>query len=88
MRRIAIAGVLTSAALVASAGAVQRPADAPGASVADAVIVGSVLVERIEALAAQPDRIPDTVAGLLAPMRAALDALTGPARSAADAHAS
>ncbi len=37
MRRMAIAGVLTSAALVAAAGAAQRPANAPSASVADAV---------------------------------------------------
>ena len=44
------------------------------ARVADAVIVGSALVERIEALAATPERIPGEVGAFLAELRAAIDA--------------
>ncbi|MDX1512807.1 MAG: tryptophan synthase subunit alpha [Gammaproteobacteria bacterium] len=44
------------------------------ASVSDAVVVGSVLVQAIESMAATPQRIPDEVARLLADMRAAMDA--------------
>lgn len=43
------------------------------AGVADAVVVGSALVRRIEALAQTPDRIPADVAAVLAEMRQAMD---------------
>lgn len=43
------------------------------AEVADAVIVGSALVERIEALAATPEHIPDTIGSFLASLRTAID---------------
>jgi tryptophan synthase alpha chain len=43
------------------------------AGVADAVIVGSALVSRVEALADRPGEIPGAVAGLLASMRLAMD---------------
>ncbi len=44
------------------------------AKVADAVVVGSALVSRIEALADRPDAIAPALAGLLAEMRQAMDA--------------
>ena len=40
---------------------------------ADAVIVGSAIVSRIEALAGEPARIPDEVGAFLAELRAAID---------------
>jgi tryptophan synthase alpha chain len=43
------------------------------AAVADAVIVGSAIVGRIEALTATPADIPDAVGGFLAELRAAID---------------
>ena len=43
------------------------------AKVADGVVVGSTLVQRIADYADQPDQIPTQVAGLLAEMRAAMD---------------
>jgi len=44
------------------------------AAVADAVVVGSVLVSEIAKLARHPERIGPAVSGLLAAMRAAMDA--------------
>ncbi len=43
------------------------------AQVADAVIVGSALVSRIEALVETPERIPETIADFLATLRTAID---------------
>ncbi|QGU32681.1 tryptophan synthase subunit alpha [Thermochromatium tepidum] len=43
------------------------------AKVADAVIVGSAIVARIEALAATPERIAETVATFLTELRTAID---------------
>jgi tryptophan synthase alpha chain len=43
------------------------------AQVADAVIVGSAIVSRIEALAATPERIPEAVADFLTGLRQAID---------------
>jgi tryptophan synthase alpha chain len=43
------------------------------ARLADAVIVGSAIVGRIEALAATPERIPDAVSEFLGGLRAAVD---------------
>jgi len=45
------------------------------AAVADAVVVGSALVSRVPELLATPDRIPETLAAVLAEMRAAMDAV-------------
>jgi tryptophan synthase alpha chain len=47
------------------------------AAVADAVIVGSAIVERIEALVDRPAEIPDAVGGFLAELRAAIDGAGG-----------
>jgi tryptophan synthase alpha chain len=44
------------------------------ARVADAVIVGSAIVRRIEGLAATPQQIPETVAAFLGELRRAIDA--------------
>jgi tryptophan synthase alpha chain len=44
------------------------------AAVADAVIVGSAIVGRVEALKATPAAIPDAVGGFLAELRQAIDA--------------
>lgn len=44
------------------------------ARVADAVIVGSAIVRRMEDLADMPQRIPDTVCGFLSGLRAEIDA--------------
>ena len=44
------------------------------AKVADAVIVGSALVRRVEALVQEVDRIPEELRGVLAAMRQAMDA--------------
>ncbi|MBK1717925.1 tryptophan synthase subunit alpha [Thiocystis violacea] len=44
------------------------------AGVADAVIVGSAIVGRIESLAATPERIPGEIADFLAGLRTAIDA--------------
>lgn len=41
--------------------------------VADAVVVGSALVSRMEALQQTPDQIPEAIGGILAEMRKALD---------------
>lgn len=43
------------------------------AAVADAVIVGSALVSRIEALVAEPDRIPEAIGGFLRELGASID---------------
>lgn len=43
------------------------------AAVADAVIVGSAIVQRIEALAATPAHVPATVGAFVAELRAAID---------------
>ncbi|MCB1763526.1 MAG: tryptophan synthase subunit alpha, partial [Gammaproteobacteria bacterium] len=43
------------------------------AQVADAVIVGSVLVNQIEALAAQPEAIAPALASSISRMRSAMD---------------
>ncbi len=45
--------------------------------VADAVVVGSALVERIEALAAEPARMREEVAALMTSLRQAMDAAGG-----------
>ncbi len=42
-------------------------------AVADAVVVGSVLVSKMEALGETPDRIPAAIGGILSEMRSALD---------------
>ena len=52
------------------------------AAVADAVVVGSALVSRVPALVASPERIPETLAGVLADMRTAMDAVPHQAASA------
>lgn len=53
---------------------IKDPASAAAVGgVADAVIVGSALVRRIEEQAAEPETIPETVAADLGAMRAALD---------------
>ncbi|WP_295400797.1 tryptophan synthase subunit alpha [uncultured Thiocystis sp.] len=44
---------------------------------ADAVIVGSAIVSRIETLADTPERIPETIADFLAGLRDAIDAVDG-----------
>lgn len=44
------------------------------AKVADAVVVGSALVRRVEALIQEPHRIPEELRGVLAAMRQAMDA--------------
>jgi tryptophan synthase alpha chain len=43
------------------------------AEVADAVIVGSAIVRRVEELAATPEQIPGTVADFLGELRVAID---------------
>ena len=43
------------------------------AAVADAVIVGSVLVNQLAELVDQPDKIPATLAATVAELRAAID---------------
>jgi len=48
------------------------------AQVANAVIVGSAIVERMEKLAATPQDIPDTVGAFLRELRAAIDATVEP----------
>jgi tryptophan synthase alpha chain len=57
------------------------------ARVADAVIVGSAIVARMEELAATPEAIPGVVAGFLGTLRLAMDGVAKPAgvpRSAAE----
>jgi tryptophan synthase alpha chain len=51
------------------------PSAARVAAVADAVIVGSAIVQRMEALMEQPARIPDAVADFLRALRQAIDAV-------------
>jgi tryptophan synthase alpha chain len=46
------------------------------AGVSDAVVVGSALITKMEAIMDSPSRIPDEVAGLLSSMRTAMDART------------
>jgi tryptophan synthase alpha chain len=52
------------------------------AAIADAVVVGSALVSRVPELVATPERIPETLAAVLAEMRAAMDAVPHQAVSA------
>ena len=54
-----------------------RDADSAAAvaRVADAVVVGSALVGRVERLVREPRRVPDELGGLLAEMRRAMDNL-------------
>ena len=47
------------------------------AQVADAVIVGSAIVQRMEDLAPEPERIPEVVADFLRDLRAAIDVAAG-----------
>ena len=47
------------------------------AAVSDAVVVGTVLVQQVEALGSQPAQVPGAVASILADMRAAMDVATG-----------
>ena len=47
------------------------------ASVADAVIVGSAIVGRIEQLIDEPERIPAVIGAFVAELRAGIDAATG-----------
>jgi tryptophan synthase alpha chain len=49
------------------------------AGAADAVIVGSAIVSRIEALVETPERIPGEIGDFLAGLRAAIDSATGQA---------
>jgi len=46
------------------------------AAVSDAVVVGSALVSKMEALSEDPDRIPSELASLVSDMRRAIDAAT------------
>jgi tryptophan synthase alpha chain len=46
------------------------------AAVADAVVVGSVLVSQVAALAGEPEKIAPALAATVAEMRAAIDAAT------------
>jgi len=46
------------------------------AAVSDAVVVGSALIDKMEASMDSPSRIPDAVASLLSSMRSAMDART------------
>lgn len=52
------------------------------AAVADAVVVGSAIVRRIEEALDDPERIPDHVAAFVAELRRAVDAAAGAAASA------
>ena len=52
------------------------------AAVADAVVVGSALVGRVPELTGTPERIPEVLAGVLADMRAAMDAVQPQSASA------
>jgi tryptophan synthase alpha chain len=52
------------------------------AAVADAVVVGSALVGRVPELLAEPDKIPATLAAVVADMRRAMDAVQPQAASA------
>jgi tryptophan synthase alpha chain len=45
--------------------------------VADAVIVGSAIIQRMEDLAPEPERIPEVVADFLRDLRAAIDVAAG-----------
>ncbi|MDB9863441.1 tryptophan synthase subunit alpha, partial [Litorivicinus sp.] len=53
---------------------IRTPDDARRvAAVADGIIVGSVLVSAVEALANQPDQVPNKLKEILQPMRDAMD---------------
>ena len=52
------------------------------AAVADAVVVGSAIVRRIEEALDDPERIPDHVAGFVAELRGAIDAAAADAAAA------
>jgi tryptophan synthase alpha chain len=57
------------------------PSAARVAAVADAVIVGSAIVQRIEELTHTPAQIPDAVGGFLAELRGAIDGAAAGARA-------
>lgn len=61
-------------------------ADAAGriAAVADAVVVGSAIVRRVEQALDEPDRIPDRVGAFVAELRSAVDAAAGAGHGSAD----
>ena len=57
------------------AGRIDADSAAAVARVADAVVVGSALVGRVEQLAREPRRVPEELGSLLAEMRRAMDKL-------------
>ena len=59
-----------------------KDADSAGrvASVADAVIVGSAIVSRIEALQDEPEKIPETIGAFLQELRRGVDGAAGRGR--------
>ena len=54
------------------------------ASVADAVVVGSAIVRRVEQALDEPERIPDRVGAFVAELRSAVDAAAGAEHGTAD----
>jgi tryptophan synthase alpha chain len=72
-RRVAEIRAHTALPLGVGFGIGSPEAAAEVAQFADAVVVGSALVRRLAALAAQPDRIPAELGGFLATLRAAMD---------------
>ncbi|TVQ90301.1 MAG: tryptophan synthase subunit alpha [Chromatiaceae bacterium] len=70
-----LAAIRTQIALPVGVGFGISDADTAGrvAAIADAVIVGSAIVGRIEALAATPERIPTVIGDFVAGLRAAIE---------------
>ena len=75
----ALGRVRTVSALPVGVGFGIADADAAGriAAVADAVVVGSAIVRRVEEALGDPERIPDHVASFVAELRAAIDNVAG-----------
>mgnify|MGYP005824772711 FL=1 len=71
--RIAQLRTLTQLPIGVGFGIKDAESAAAVARVADGVVVGSVLVQRMGELAATPQQIPAAVANILAPLRAAID---------------
>lgn len=72
--RLAAIRALTDLPLGVGFGIKDGPSAAALSRVADAVIVGSAVVARVEALAGRPEAVAGEVAGFIAELRAAIDA--------------
>ena len=74
-RRVSEIKTMTDLPIAVGFGIRDADAAAKVSTVSDAVVVGSVLVQEMQRLGAEPDQVPAAVGGILAGMREAMDAV-------------